>query len=82
MQQSHLVTADIVRWMVAHVGTRPNVCASILSWFERAFEREPDDVRELIAVSAVEMFPDPGRPGSELRVWLGPRLRAIDPWLA
>ncbi|MEP7764537.1 hypothetical protein [Sanguibacter sp. 25GB23B1] len=77
----HLVVSDIVRWMVAQVGTRPDVCTSILSWLERAFERGSEDVRELIAVSAGEMIPDPGQPGSELRGWLGPELRKVDPWL-
>jgi hypothetical protein len=35
----------------------------------------PDEVQGLIAVSGVEMIPDPGKPGAELRELLGPRLR-------
>lgn len=77
----HLVMSDIVRWMAAHVETRTEVCASILNRLDREFDRGPEEIRELIAVSAVEMIPDPGRPGSELREWLGAELRAVDPWL-
>ena len=34
----------------------------------------------MIAVSGIEMIPNPGEPGSELRDLLGPNLRALDPW--
>lgn len=40
----------------------------------------PDDVRGLIAVSGVQMIPDPDQPGSEPRKWLGDSLREVDPW--
>lgn len=78
----HLVLADVVRWLVAHRASDPEVCRSILDWLERAYLRGPEDVRGLIAVSGVEMIPDPGQPGSELRDLLGAALRKVDPWLA
>ncbi|WP_328995307.1 hypothetical protein OG394_12060 [Kribbella sp. NBC_01245] len=78
----HLVMADIVRWLVDNRRSRPEVCRSVLDWLEREFIRGPDDVRGLITVSGVEMIPDPGQPGAELRELLGPELRRVDPWLA
>jgi hypothetical protein len=75
----HLVLADIIRWLVAHRASDPEVCRSILAWLEREFERGPDDVRGLIAVRGVELIPDPGHEGSELRDLLGPVLRQVDP---
>ncbi|MBU4214937.1 MAG: hypothetical protein KJ792_09805 [Actinobacteria bacterium] len=77
----HLVLAEIVRWLVAHLGTLPETCRSILNWLEWEYVRGPEDVRELIAVSGVEMIPDPGQWGAELRNLLGPELRKLDPWL-
>jgi hypothetical protein len=77
----HLVMADIVRWLVDHRETDPEVCQSILEWLEREYTRGPEDVRGLITASGVEMIPDPGQPGSELRDLLGPELKRVDPWL-
>jgi hypothetical protein len=78
----HLVLADVVRWLVAHLASSPETCSSIMDWLEQEYARGPDDVRGLIRVSGVEMIPDPGQPGSELRDLLGPGLRQVDPWLA
>lgn len=76
----HLVMSDIIRWLVDHRTDEPDVCRSVLIWLESAYERGDEDERDLIAVSGVEMLPDPGREGSELRMLLGPRLRSVDPW--
>ena len=76
----HLVMADFVRWLVAHRTDRPEVVRDVLEWLESAYARGGEDERDVIAVSGVEMLPDPGQPGAELRGLLGPRLREIDPW--
>jgi hypothetical protein len=47
---------------------------------EEEFGRGPEDVRGLITVSGVEMIPDPGQSGAELRDLLGLALRKVDPW--
>ncbi|MBA3020733.1 hypothetical protein [Propionicimonas sp.] len=78
---AHLVIADFVRWLVAHQEAEPGVCADVLAQLESEFAAGPDEVRGLIAVSGVEMIPDPGQPGSELRALLGPGLASVDPWL-
>jgi hypothetical protein len=78
---SYLLLSDVVRWLVAHRESHPDLCRSVFSWLEDQYERGPDEVRNLIALGAVEMIPDPGEPGAELRDLLGPRLRAADPWL-
>lgn len=77
----HLVMADIFRWLVDHREGDPEVCRSILGWLEREYARGPEEVRGLITVSGVEMLPDPGQPGSELRDLLGPELKKVDPWI-
>ncbi|MBM6402879.1 hypothetical protein JQN72_01285 [Phycicoccus sp. CSK15P-2] len=77
----HLVMADVVRWLVVHRSDE-EVVRSIIDWLERAYERGDDDVRDVIAVSGVEMIPDPGQPGAELRTYLGPQLSTVDPWPA
>ena len=76
----HLVMGDFVRWMVEHIGTDRTACAQLIEWWESQVVDGPDDVSELIVVSGVENFPDPGVPGSELRELLGPELRKFDPW--
>jgi hypothetical protein len=76
----HLVMADIIRWLVGHYASQPQVSHDVLAWLEKAFIRGPDEVQGLIAVSGVEVIPDPGKPGAELRELLGPRLREVDPW--
>lgn len=78
----HLVMADVVRWLTTRVESDRDLCRSVLGWLERAYQRGPEDVQGLITVSAVEMIPDPGQPGSSLRELLGPVLRSVDPWLA
>ena len=77
----HLVLADVVRWLVEHRATHPDVCRSVLAWLEQELIDGPEDVGGLITVSGVVMIPDPGQPGAELRDLLGPRLREVDPWL-
>lgn len=78
----HLVLAEIIRWLVARRASHPADCRSILDWLRVEYGRGPDDVRDLIAVSGVQIIPDPGQPGSELRDLLGQELRQVDPWLA
>jgi hypothetical protein len=74
-----LVMADVIRWLIEHRRSHPEVCESVFAWLEEEFHRGPDDVRGLIAVSGVLMIPDPGQPGAELRELLGAELRAVDP---
>lgn len=76
----HLAMAESIRWLVTHRESSPHACRSVLHWPASAFERGPDDVRGVIAVSGVPMIPDSGRPGSELRDLLSPVLRRADPW--
>lgn len=76
----HLVMADVIRWLVAHETSRPEVVRSVLEWLESAYMEGSDDVQDVIAVSGVEMIPDPGEPGAGLRALLGPHLSAVDPW--
>jgi hypothetical protein len=76
----HLVMSDIVRWLVDHRESEPEACRTILEQLEAAFVAGPDEVRGVIAVSGVEMIPDPGQPGSDLRALLGPELASVDPW--
>ena len=78
----HLVMADVIRWLVEHRDTDWDTCRSVLGWLETEYSLGPAEVRGLIAVSAVEMIPDPGMPGAELRDILGPALRKADPWHA
>lgn len=76
----HLVMADVMRWLVAHRASEPQVCQAVVDWLETKFLAGPDEVCGLITVSGVEMIPEPGQPGSELRDLLGPALREVDPW--
>jgi hypothetical protein len=76
----HLILADVVRWLAVRVDADPALCRSVFDWLEREYERGPDDVRGLIAVSGVAMIPDPGQPGSGLRELLGATLGGVDPW--
>jgi hypothetical protein len=76
----HLVMADVMRWLVAHRWEEPKMIRSVLQWLETAYIAGDENVRDVIAVSGVEMIPDPGRPGSELRKLLGTELALVDPW--
>lgn len=78
----HLLMADIVRWLVAHLDSHPHVCRSVVAWLEREYLGGDEEIRGLITVSGVLLIPDPGQPGAELRELLGPALRGVDPWLA
>ena len=77
----HVVLADVIRWLVEHRNSHPDVCQSVFAWMEQVFIGGSHDLRGLITVSGVVMIPDPGEPGAELRELLGPRLREVDPWL-
>lgn len=76
----HLVMSDAVRWLVAHRDEQ-KTCEGIWAWLEVAYRDGDEEEKDLVAVSGVEMIPDPGQPGSELRGMLGPVLRGVDPWL-
>ncbi len=76
----HLVLSDIVRWLAESPDADSAVAVSIMQWLETEYIRGSEDVRELIIASGVEMIPDPGQPGAELRGLLGPTLRDKDPW--
>ncbi|WP_345449709.1 hypothetical protein, partial [Microbacterium fluvii] len=54
----HLLLSDIVRWMVQNESSEFTVVHSVMSWWGRAYNDGPEDVRELIVVSGVEMIPD------------------------
>ncbi len=77
----HLAMSDFIRWLVEQYYLNPAICESAWTWLEQAFDEGSEDVRNLIAVSAVEMIPNPGDPGSEMRDMLGPSLREMDDWL-
>lgn len=77
-----VVLDDVVRWLVAHRTSHPDVCRSVFAWLEQELQDGSEAVRGLITVSGIVMIPDPGQPGAELRDLLGPGLREIDPWLA
>jgi hypothetical protein len=76
----HLVMADVIRWLVAYRTAQPELVRSVLDWLETAYVDGDEDVRDVIAVSGVEMIPDPGQHGAELRTMLGTHLKAVDPW--
>lgn len=77
----HLVMADVMRLLVQNHKKHPAMCRSVLDWLEREYTRGPEDVQGLIALSGVEMIPDPGEHGAELREMLGPELHKVDPWI-
>ncbi len=77
----HLAMSDFVRWLVDQYSLDPAICESAWAWLERAFDEGSEDVKDLIGVSAVEMIPNPGDPGSGMRDMLGPSLREMDDWL-
>ena len=77
---AHLIMSDVFRWLATNVNKDRETCQSILDWLEREFERGDDDVKDLIGASGVEMIPDPGDQGSELRDLLGPLMWSVDPW--
>lgn len=77
----HLVMSDVIRWLVAHRKTDQALVEEIFSWISRAYTDGDDQIQNVIALSGVEMIPDPGQPGSELRNLLSPELSKLDPWL-
>lgn len=76
----HLLLSDVVRWLSA-LKDDEGRCQQIWTWLENAYADGDDDEKDLVAVSGVEMIPDPGLPGSGMRSMLGPSLRGVDPWL-
>jgi hypothetical protein len=78
----HLVMADVVRWLVEHRDDCADVARALFQWLETAYEGGDDEVRNVIAVSGIEMLPDPGTPGAELRKMLGSHLSSVNPWQA
>jgi len=76
----HLVMSDIVRWMAEHAQTDRDVCRGVMEWMEEQMVDGKEAVQNMVAVSGVEMLPDPGEPGDVLRTFLGPELRNDDPW--
>ena len=65
--------SDIIRWLVANRDPHSDLAGSTLVWPEAEYARGPDDVQDLIAVSAVELIPHPGEPGAEFRAMLEPQ---------
>lgn len=78
----HLVLSDVMRWLVDHLHDDREECEALLAWIGHQYDAASDEVKDLIAVSGVEMLPDPDEPGgAELRAMLPPNLRGLDPWL-
>lgn len=75
----HLLMADITRNVSQRID-HWDFCKSFMSWLEQAWNNGTEYERDVIGASAVEMIPDPGQPGSELRTLLGKSLRTLDPW--
>lgn len=77
----HLVLADVTRWIASHIAQQHAECGEMLEWLGAEYEAGGSEVKDLIAVSAVEMIPDPGEPGAdEMRALLPEVLRGLDPW--
>ncbi|MCC2317038.1 DUF7674 family protein [Cellulomonas chengniuliangii] len=77
----HLILSDMVRWMEAHFGTDLKMCVEVWDWLGEQYLRGDDSVKNLIAVSGIEMLPDPDEPGgAELRAILPRYLLELDPW--
>lgn len=76
----HLIMSDVVRAAIAQYDASPSVVRELFDWLEKNFILNGEEVRNVIAVSGVEMIPDPTEKGSELRELLGPNLRDVDPW--
>jgi len=77
----NLIFSDIVRWMAVNTQSRGDICMGILGWMEEQVLHGSDAVSTMVVVSGVEMIPDPGEPGDELRHWMGAALCRHDPWL-
>lgn len=78
---AHLILSDIMRWAASHFVDQRETCVEILDWMGSRYPDAPDLVKDLIAVSGVEMLPDPHEPGGlELREMLPAVLRGLDPW--
>ncbi|WP_019876260.1 DUF7674 family protein [Sporichthya polymorpha] len=76
----HLLLSDVIRFAAANWSSQPAMAASIMRWIDNAYACGDEATQELIVVSGVEMIPDPGEAGSELRHLLGEDLRVMDPW--
>lgn len=76
---AHLLLPDIVRWML-HNPLERDLHQRVWLWLEAAYVAGDTHERELVVLSAVEMIPDPGMPGADMRSLLGPVLSTEDPW--
>lgn len=78
---AHLILSDIMRWAGRHFVDQRGTCVEILDWMGGQYPDAPGLVKDLIAVSGIEMLPDPHEPGGlELREMLPDVLRELDPW--
>lgn len=77
----HVMLGEVAIWAAAEVqkhaqGDRTDRVGAVVAYLEDLYRSGNSDVRELIAVSFVELLPSTGRPGAEVRNLLGPHLRA------
>ncbi|MCR2800567.1 MULTISPECIES: hypothetical protein [unclassified Microbacterium] len=77
---AHLLFPDVVRWLLSPAANEAQRVA-VWQWLENIYPSTDTAQQEVIVFSAIEMIPDPGVPGSEMRRMLGPNLRREDPWL-
>ncbi|SIT72049.1 hypothetical protein SAMN05880545_0987 [Microbacterium sp. RU33B] len=76
----HLVMSDIVRAMADQAELQEAWCREVWDWLDAAYLDGDEAERELLVVSGVEMIPDPGERGAEMRAMLGPNLRPFVSW--
>ena len=62
----HLLLSDVMRWIVSH-REDSRIVESVFGWMESRLDDPIDDVGQLVLTSGVEMLPNPGELGSELR---------------
>jgi hypothetical protein len=76
----HLLLADIKRHLVAAYEAERGIpngqVGPILDYLEEEFRTGDEEMKELIAVSFLELLPDPDEPGGGIRDLLGPSLAA------
>ena len=48
-----IVLDDVVRWLVAHRATHPDVCRSVFAWLEQELSDASDAMRGMITVSGI-----------------------------